>query len=296
MHSVTRENTAKKAGTMNSIRRRLYLFLPLILAIFFLVLPADPSFATGKAFISEKTPLEGHVKAGDEFYAKRADGYKDGIVDATNIKKALASYHKAYALGDNSEALVIKIMRATYFYADYAEQDPSKKKKAFTDSIEVGKKAIKDKPKSVGLNYQMAGAWGSWGDANGIWASARQGVADKVKVFGEEAVKLDPSYGEGGGYRTLGRLHFKAPRIPFILSWPSKKKSKAYLEKAVQMGPTNLTNHFFLAETLVKLGEKEQALREIDFILRAEVNPMKKVEDLRDKKDATLLKEQITGK
>jgi len=121
-------------------------------------------------------------------------------------------------------------------------------------------------------------------------------VADRVKEFGETVVRLDPSYAEGGGYRTLGRLHYKAPRIPFILSWPSKKESQANLEKAVKIGPTNLTNHLFLAETFLANGNEERALKEIDYILRAKVNPTKQVEDLRDKEDATKLKRQITGK
>ncbi len=275
---------------------RYYLIAPLVLMMILMALPGAESQAASRAFISEKAPKEGYQKIGDVFYARRAEGFKNGVVDPAMINKALAAYQKAYALGDNSEKLVVKLMRATYFYAAYAEKTPAKQKEALTEAIEIGKKALLQDPYNVALNYQMAGAWGKWGEVNGIFASARQGVADKVKKFGETAERVDPSYGEGGAYRTLGRLYFKAPHIPFILSWPSKKKSQEYLEKAIKIGPTNLTNHLFLAETLVANGNKEKALRQIDYIMRAKVNPTKEIEDLQDKKDAQLLKEKISGK
>jgi len=217
MHPSTDNNPSKaESNPPRTTGKKYYLILPLILMMILMALPGAESQAAGKAFISEKAPKEGYQKIGDDFYAKRAEGYKDGVVDPAMINDALAAYHKAYALGDNSEELVVKLMRATYFYAAYAEKTPAKQKKALTEVIEIGEKALKKNSKSVALNYQMAGAWGKWGEVNGIFASARQGVADRVKEFGETAEKIDPSYGEGGAYRTLGRLHFKAPRIPFI--------------------------------------------------------------------------------
>jgi len=276
--------------------KRYYLIAPLIMMIILMALPAAQSQAASKAFISEKASKEGYQKVGDKFYARRAEGFKNGQVDPSMINKALAAYQKAYALGDDSEELVVKLMRATYFYVTYAEKTTARQKKALTEVIEIGEKALLKDPNSVALNYQMAGAWGRRGEINGIFASARQGVADKIKDFGEAAERIDPSYAEGGAYRTLGRLYFKAPHIPFILSWPSKKKSLDYLKKAIKIGPTNLTNHLFLAETLIANGKEEKALRQIDYILIARINPTKQVEDFQDKKDAQLLKEKISGK
>jgi hypothetical protein len=289
-------NLALGESPAETTRKKYLLILPLLMAIVFLALSAQTSLGAATAFISEKASEDGYQKDGDDLYARRAEGYTDGVVDPTNIKKALAFYHKGYALGDDSEEMVIKIMRATYFYAIYAESDSAKQKKAFSDVIELGEETLADKSSSAALNYHLAVAWGSWGDINGIFASARKGIADKVKELGEKVIKLDPAYAEGGGYRTMGRLHFMAPRIPFFLSWPSKKKSQGFLEKAIKLGPTNITNHLFLAETLYANGKKELALRQIDYIERAKVNPTKKIEDLRDKKDAQILKKKITGK
>ncbi len=297
MHSSKDQHlTRQVAGPPLPAQRGTRLMLPLILAMVMIILSVAEPQASGSAFISDKAPEEGYQKLGDEFYAKRADGFKDGLVDSTMINKALASYHKAYALGDSSEELAVKLLRAAYFYATYAEKTKARQKKALTDAIEIGEEILHSHQRDVALNYHLAVTWGRWGEVNGIFSSARKGIADKVKDFGEMAERIDPSYAEGGAYRTLGRLHYKAPRIPLILTWPSKKESQEYLEKAVKIGPTNLTNHLFLAETLIANNDNEKALRHIDYILMAKVNPTRQVEDLQDKKDAQLLKDKISGR
>jgi len=176
-HYVTKQDYRSPLST----RRGFHLILPLMLIMLFMVLPGAESQAAGKAFISDKAPKEGYQKIGDEFYAKRADGFKNGLVDSSIISNALGAYQKAYALGNDSEELAVKLLRATYFYTTYAEKTPAKQKKALTNAMEIGEEVLKQYPSSVALNYQMAGAWGTWGELNGIFSSARKGVADKAK-------------------------------------------------------------------------------------------------------------------
>ncbi|MBI5232830.1 MAG: hypothetical protein HY880_00590 [Deltaproteobacteria bacterium] len=251
-------------------------------------------------FISAEALGDGDPKTliavGDEFYKKRADGASNDWATTGNIKQALDAYLKAYEMGERTEDVVERIMRSTYFYATFAQQDIKEQKAAFQRSIEIGEGFLKTNPNSVAINYQMAGSWGRWGEANGIIASARKGVAQRVRDYGEKTVALDSSFAEGGGYRTLGRLHFKAPRIPLILSWPSKDESLKYLSRAVATGPNNLTNHLFYAETLFELDVYNKAIEHVDLVLNAPINPERLVEDARDKKDALALKDKILKK
>lgn len=236
------------------------------------------------------------IEKGDALFQKRAEGNMGELASAIPIEQALTFYMAAYQLGDNSPALAERLMKASYFYATYAERDTKKQKDILDKSIKIGEEALKKYPDDVGINYQMAGAWGRWGEANGILASARMGVAQKVRQHGEKVVFVNPSYAEGGGYRTLGRLHFKAPKIPFILSWPSKEEALKYLAKAVEAGSKNLTNHLFYAESLYHAEFYQDALKHLDIILNAELNPDKIVEDIRDKKEAEVLKKKIGEK
>lgn len=233
------------------------------------------------------------LEKGDAFFRQRAEGHDGDVALASMIERALSAYIKAYEAGDLSEELAIKILDASYFYAAYSDASEKRQKEVLQQAIKIGEYGLKRYPDSVGINYWMAGIWGRWGEVNGIFASAKEGVAGKIKIYAENTIAIDPKYAEGGGYRALGRLHFKAPKIPFFLSWPSKKEALKFLKIAVYIGPDNTTNHLFYAESLYNEGLQDEALKHIDIILHKDANQDKVVEILRDKKLAETLKNQI---
>ncbi len=251
---------------------------PLYLALVFFALMLSTAYGAG-----EKERL---IASGDQFFKLRgARHLKDRAVTA-NISNALSAYFEAYDAGEPTAELIIKIMHASYYYATYAETDKTLNRKAVTRAIEVGNKGLAAYPDSAGINYWMAALWGRWSKLHGRIASSRKDVAKKIKAFAERTIELDPLYCDGGGYRTLGRLHFKTPRIPFFLSWPRKKKALALLKKAVEVGPDNLTNHLFYAESLLERGRRDEARKEVEFIQKAKPNEEKVVEQLRVQKEA----------
>ncbi|MFQ5353341.1 MAG: tetratricopeptide repeat protein [Thermodesulfobacteriota bacterium] len=246
---------------MTISRRPIYLALVLIA----LILPLSLHLpATSAAETKEEL-----IKRGDLFFKVRgANNIKDKAVPG-NILNSIDAYMAAYEAGEPSAELIIKIMRSTYFYVTYAEEDRGKQKEAVTKALEIGEAGLELYPESAGINYWMAALWGRWSKAYGKIASAREDVVLKIKAYAERTIELDPAYAEGGGYRTLGRLHYKTPRIPFIISWPRKELALAYLEKALKEGPENLTNHLFYAESLIERGRRDEARKEVGFVQAA---------------------------
>ena len=233
------------------------------------------------------------IGEGDSFFSQRAVGHIGNRATTAPILHAISSYVSAYDHENQSPELVIKIMRAFYFYIAYAEKDVEKRKEALWKSIQLGEEALKKYPDSVGINYWLGGCWGRWGEINGVFSSAKMGVAAKVRYYAKRTIELDPVYADGGGYRTLGILHSKAPRIPFILPWPSNKEAVKYLARAVETGPHNLTNHLYYAETLAKIGQIEKAINLLEKVVNAEVNPEKLIEELKDQQVAQSLLEDL---
>ena len=75
----------------------------------------------------------------------------------------------------------------------------------------------------------------------------------------EKALKGNPAYDQAGPHRVLGRIFFECPAWPLSVgSLPESRRSPA---KAVAIAPENSTNHLFLAETLLKMGKKEEGRR-----------------------------------
>ena len=78
----------------------------------------------------------------------------------------------------------------------------------------------------------------------------------------ELALAIDESYDQGGPLRVLGRIRYEAPSWP--LSEGDLKESLNLLRIAARIAPFNSTNHLYLAETLIQLGEAEEACTELD--------------------------------
>ena len=78
----------------------------------------------------------------------------------------------------------------------------------------------------------------------------------------ELALAIDESYDQGGPLRVLGRIRYKAP--PWPLSEGDLKQSLNLLRIAAKIAPDNSTNHLYLAETLIQLGETVEACTELD--------------------------------
>jgi len=211
------------------------------------------------------------LQQADSLYEMRGEVFDQTelIADSTNINQAIELYKEiiATASGAEKEEAIWKLMRAYYFKGKYTTNDSEMKKKVYDLGKDLGKVGLDEFPESVGIHLFSAIVWGVWGEEYGILKAARQGVAGKIKEHCEKVIELDPNFDEAGGYRVLGRVYFKAPKIPLILGWPSKKKAVEILEKSYNIAPKNLNTRQFLAEALYSQDEKERAIQMMEEIL-----------------------------
>jgi tetratricopeptide (TPR) repeat protein len=101
--------------------------------------------------------------------------------------------------------------------------------------------------------------WGKWAKNFGPVQAVYQGAADKIMLYATDASKIDPDYNEGGGYSVLGMLHYYAPYIPFVLTWPSNEEALSYFKKAHSIAPT-ISNKYTLALAFYKKGNKAKSI------------------------------------
>ena len=195
------------------------------------------------------------------------------VADSTNINEAIALYHQVMTDSVDSEIkheAIWKMLRAHYFKGNYITRLNEYKQVIFSKGVEIGEKYIHEYPESVEIHCWLGILWGYMGEVHSRLASVRMGVPKKVKYYAEKAIELDETYLDGGGYRMLGRLHFKVPKIPILMQWPSKKKSQHYLEKAHEIAPENMLNKLYLAEVLFKRNQEKRAQELLKEILDTE--------------------------
>ena len=211
------------------------------------------------------------IQKADSLYDLRGENFNKEtlLADSTNINKAIELYKKAIETNTEAkkEEAIWKLMRAYYYKGKYTTNDSELKKTIYDMGKNLGEKNLEVFPESKGINLFSAIVWGVWGEEYGILKAARKGVAGKIKDRCEKVLEIDPLFDEAGAYRVLGRVHFKAPKIPFILGWPSKDKAVELLQKAHEVAPENLTTKQFLAEALYEKDKKEEAIKLMKEIL-----------------------------
>ena len=86
---------------------------------------------------------------------------------------------------------------------------------------------------------------------------------------------------QGSAYLILGRLHSECPRIPMLTRWVSRTQAIALLRHALQTGPDNTPNMFFLADALLthQPAQAAEARRLLERCARVEPRPAYAVED-----------------
>ena len=231
------------------------------------------------------------IKKADEFYELRGEGYdKETLFASTaNIDKAIPLYSEAMtsSTGVVKEEAIAKLLQAYYFKGRYAMPDKDSRKAVYEEAIKIGEESLKEYPESAAIHVMMAAILGVWSQDIGMITAARSGVANKIREHCEVAMKSDDIRIKAGGYRILGRVHSVAPKIPFILGWPSKKKGVELLEKALEMEPKSLITKYFLAEALYERDKKERAIKLMEEIPGTNEMVHGVVEDAVVKRDAT---------
>jgi tetratricopeptide (TPR) repeat protein len=256
------------------------------------------------------------IREADEHYAARGRGGVDGRASATEISMAIAGYGKAAAEDPDSAEARWKLARALYFLGSYTNLDDSGRRAAFDRARRIGDEAIAvlrrrranrfgagvggaaaasgtsdldpaqlasllrgdpDAPPSL---FWAAVGWGQWGLGTNKLEAARQGVARRIRDECLALIALAPAFEEGGGYRILGRLHARAPRIPLVTGWVSRAEGIRLLRLAVATAPDNLVNLQFLAEALAEAGERAEAIALEERIIASRPDPSHAVEEL----------------
>ena len=224
-------------------------------------------------FFSLNLLAQGLMEKADEYWDKRGENFDTAklLADSAQINQAIELYKQILtnAKGQEKEEATWKLIRAYYFKGKYCTTDKEMKKKIYDLGKDIGENALKEFPNSAGINLFTAIVWGVWGEEYGILAAARKGVAGKIKELCEKSIKADSKFDGAGGYRVLGRVYFKAPKIWPILRWPSKEKAVEILEKGYKLAPENLTTKQFLAEALYSQGKKVRAKKLMNEILNA---------------------------
>lgn len=237
------------------------------------------------------------LASADAAWARRAEDRSGARASSRRISEAIASYEEAARAPDAVEPRW-KLARALFFEAKFTGLDRDAQRALLEKARDAGEEAIgilrrrtgasSEGPDATPAYFWTAVAWGEWGQIVPRVRAAKAGAASKVRDYSTKVIELDPEFEEGGGYRVLGRLHDRAPRIPLVTGWVSRTEALRNLRLAVRTAPRNFVNRHFLAEALAhgSAAEKADAIRIEKDLLADAPSPGHLVEDLAIQEEA----------
>ena len=197
-------------------------------------------------------------------YNKRHEGCIEDRANPMQIEMAITYFENVLSYETNKKEAALYLLKSYYFKGKFAEEDRALKKKILKKGKDFGLGLIEEFPNSIECRYWYLVNLGSWAEEYGIFAAAKEGVADQMKYHSEKIISLNPEYENGAGYLLLGAVHYKAPYIPFILSWPNNKEAIKYLQLAHNTGNVEIAQMVYLSQALHKGKRKDEAIILID--------------------------------
>jgi hypothetical protein len=164
-----------------------------------------------------------------------------------------------------------KLARVRYWLGERVEQ---RERKAMLEAgISAGRAAVSLVPDRPEGHFWIAANMGALAESFGL----RQGLKyrGEIKSELETVLRLDPAFQHGSADRALGRWYFKVPG----LFGGSKKKSEAHLRKSLTYNVNSIVSRFFLAETLLDMDRKTEAMAELQRVLETPGDPAWAPED-----------------
>ena len=219
---------------------------------------------------------------GIEHYKLRAENRKELKVDSIHINQAIFYLHKALASNTHNEKAYHYLLLSYYYKGAFVVKTKAEQKRNYYLGKKLGEEATQLYPKNSALLLWYIANYSKYGEANGIVASAKNGLADKIKTEAEKLLELDPKFNDGSAYKLLGVIHYKVPYIPLFITWPSKEKAEEYLKKALSVNPKSISNIYYYAEFLTEVKREAEAKVLLNKIVNAIPRSNAIVEDLYD--------------
>ncbi len=174
-----------------------------------------------------------------------------------------------------------KAARARYWIGQHAPA--AERRTALEGGIAAGRAAAQIEPTRPEGHFWIAANMGALAESFGLRQGIRYRGAIKDSLL--TVLKLDPGFQHGSADRALGRWYFKVPG----LFGGSRKQSEEHLRRSLTYAPDNTASRFFLAETLLAEGRRDEARAELQRVLEAPPDPDWGPEDREFKQKASTL-------
>lgn len=197
------------------------------------------------------------IAQADKLYEQREDlaRVREGLALLRRVRRAEAqSYEAAW-----------RIAKFDYHLGAYSK-DKDESAAAFREGIEAGEDAIRWQEAKAEGHFWLGANMGGQAQSSSLSGMAD---AEDIRREMETVLKLDEGYEYGAAYMVLGQIDLELPR----LMGGDPQEAVKNLEKGLQFGENNTLLRLRLAQAYLATGRKDDARKQLDFIMKMQPIP-----------------------
>jgi len=207
-----------------------------------------------------------------------ADRLYDLRADTKNVRQSIRTLEQGLADSPDAYPVLWRLARAYEWVGRYAA--PADRVELFTQATTYAGRAVEAAPLGVDGRYWNALTTGRLGEARGILRSLA--AAGEMRTELEAVLELAPEH--AGAHFALGMLYHQLPGWP--ISFGNNNQALEYMSTAVELAPENTTYLLGLAELLLDMRRRADALDHLEAIIGMPLTPTEPVESAEDKQRA----------
>lgn len=213
-----------------------------------------------------------------------ADRLYDRREDMANVRQSIEMLEAWLENSPHEYGVLWRLARAYEWVGRYAASGDQVG--LFADAVAYAERAVETQPEGVEGRYWYALTIGRLGEARGILRSLS--AASDMRRELETVLELAPDH--AGAHFALGMLYHRLPGWP--LSFGDNNRALELMSAAVELAPDNTTYRLGLAELLLDLRRRDDAISQLETIIEMPLTPDEPVESAEDKIKAQALIER----
>ena len=160
-----------------------------------------------------------------------------------------------------------KFAKYNFFLGKHAI-DEKEKEKAFEDGKTAGRIASRMEPNKPDGFFWFAANLGELSKLSPVTVGIKS--VDDIKEAMNKVIEIDPAYQNASAYDGLAQVELSTTGFGM---GGKAEKAVEYLEKALKIEDDNSYLHLHLAEAYIAVGKKDEAKKQLEYVLKMKPNP-----------------------
>jgi len=240
------------------MRKHIYSFITIGLLVFLFTSCAKKVETESVAPPANAALIGETVIKCDALFKERSD-----LAKLREAVKSLASVRNADARNYEVEW---KFAKFSYFLGKHTT-DAKEKEKAFEDGVQAGRIASRIEPNKADGYFWYAANLGEQAKISPVTVGVK--AVDDIKEAMNKVIEIDPKYQNASAYDALAQIELSTAG----LMGGKPEKAVEYLEQGLKIEDDNTYLHLHLAEAYLAVGKKDEAKKQLDYLLKMKPNP-----------------------